>query len=85
MIEQKPRVIRVEIREIAPGLFRTFSPDMPGLQIAAESEQKLIRDLPTVIEAMLKAEGLVTKVYEAEFNEGDMIPLVAMPIYQSVA
>ncbi len=69
MIVPKTQIITVEIREIAPRLFRTYSEELPGLKIAADSRQALINDLPTVIKAMLGKQGFTAEVIKLEREE----------------
>jgi hypothetical protein len=78
------QIISVQIADGAKGLLYATSEDLPGLFVAAEDMRSLKEEIPSVIKAMLEAEGLTVEVLPArrkrETRESKrQFPWVAIP------
>jgi predicted RNase H-like HicB family nuclease len=78
----KAKVINVVIREDESGLLFASSPDLAGFRVAGRSLQELEKEIPAVIQMMMKAQGVSVSVIEAEANirNNQERPWIALPV-----
>lgn len=77
----RARIIRLEVETAESGMLYATSPDLRGLFIGRRTMDELMIAVPQAIEAILEAQGLHFKAYEAE--GGDLpspLPWVVVPV-----
>ena len=73
------RYIRVNIDQTPSGMLHATSGDLPGLLVVEEDMETLQREIPLVIVALFKAQGITMSVSRAVRTDDDPWPWVALP------
>lgn len=75
----RARIVRVKVEEGRTGLFYATSPDLKGLLVAEPTLDMLYQAIPEAIVDMYKALGTQIVVTQAEDDDDDLKPWVAIP------
>ncbi|MFP6748125.1 MAG: hypothetical protein VCD66_11070 [Alphaproteobacteria bacterium] len=73
-------IVHIWIEEGDAGLLYATSPELPGLLLAEPDRESLNREIPGVIKAMYKAQGVDVDVLPIR-NQDDHWPWVAIPTH----